>query len=58
MGNIFFYGDKVKVIGKDNPFFGEEGMFWGYKNRGLEVHIFSMSGVYWFDKDEIEKDGG
>lgn len=55
MEDEFRYGDKVRLVGEDNPFIGEEGMFWGYKNRGMEIYLYCLEDVYWFSKDEVRR---
>jgi len=55
----FIHGDKVKLIGKDNPYAGESGMFVQYDKEGLErerliVILDSDREMHYFFDDEVK----
>ena len=55
----FNWGDKVNLIGKDNPYNGESGVFIKYDKRGLEkerLHITADSDgeQHYFYNDEVK----
>lgn len=55
----FNHGDRVRLIGKDNPYAGESGMFVQYDKEELErerllVILDSDREMHYFFSDEVE----
>jgi len=58
----FNHGDKVRLVGKDNPFRGELGEFIIYDSRKLEkehliVFLHSDMKEHYFFNDEVKAAG-
>ena len=61
MKEKFSHGDKVKLVGKDNPFAGEEGIFVQYEKKYVEeerllVLLNSDGKTHYFYGDEVKDD--
>lgn len=59
MEEKFNHGDKVKLVGKDNPFAGEMGTFVQYERKYVEEErlillLDSDKEAHYFYKDEVE----
>lgn len=55
----FNHGDKVRLVGRDNPFAGEAGSFSEYETEKVEkerliVILDSDKSVHYFYEDEVK----